>query len=77
MHLLVMKFSLPSRPSTLLQSKYSPQHPVLKYPQFVPPLMLETMLHPYRTTGKIMVLYIVTLTFFDSRREARRLWTEW
>jgi hypothetical protein len=28
--------------------------------------------HPYRTTGKIIVLYILTFTFFDSRREDKR-----
>jgi hypothetical protein len=33
--------------------------------------------HPYKTTGKIMVLYILTFTFLDSRREDKRLWTEW
>jgi hypothetical protein len=26
--------------------------------------------HPYRTTGKIMVLYILIFTFFDKRWEA-------
>jgi hypothetical protein len=33
--------------------------------------------HPYRTTGKIIVLYILTFTFFDIRREDKRFWTEW
>jgi hypothetical protein len=33
--------------------------------------------HPYKTTGRIMVLYIITFTFLDNRREDRRLWTEW
>jgi hypothetical protein len=33
--------------------------------------------HPYRTTGKIIVLYIQILTFLDSRRENKRHWTEW
>jgi hypothetical protein len=33
--------------------------------------------HPYRTTGLIVVLYIIIFTFLDSRREEKRFWTEW
>jgi hypothetical protein len=33
--------------------------------------------HPYKTTGRIMVLYILTFTFLDKRREDERIWTEW
>jgi hypothetical protein len=33
--------------------------------------------HPYRATGRIMVLYILTFTFLDSTRDDKRLWTEW
>jgi hypothetical protein len=33
--------------------------------------------HPYRTTGKITVLYILMFKFFDSNREDRRFWAEW
>jgi hypothetical protein len=33
--------------------------------------------NPYRTTGKIIVLYILFCTFFNSRPEKRRFWTEW
>jgi hypothetical protein len=32
--------------------------------------------HPYRTMGKIIVLYILMFTFFDSRREDGRVLTE-
>jgi hypothetical protein len=37
----------------------------------------DHVLFPYTTTGKIIVLYNLTFTFFDSRREDRRFWTEW
>jgi hypothetical protein len=33
--------------------------------------------HPYRTTGKSIVLYILIFRFFDCRLEDRRFWTEW
>jgi hypothetical protein len=33
--------------------------------------------HPYRTRGKIIVLYIPTFTFFVSRWEDSRFGTEW
>jgi hypothetical protein len=33
--------------------------------------------HPYKTTGKITVLYILIFIFWDSRREDKRFWTEW
>jgi hypothetical protein len=33
--------------------------------------------HPYRTTGKLIVLYSLFFTFLDSRQEDRRFWTEW
>jgi hypothetical protein len=32
--------------------------------------------HPYKTTGRIMVFYILTCRFLASRREDRRLCTE-
>jgi hypothetical protein len=32
---------------------------------------------PYRTTVKIIILYILILTFLDSRGEDKSLWTEW
>jgi hypothetical protein len=33
--------------------------------------------HPYRTTGKIIILYVLMFTYFDSRREDRRFCTGW
>jgi hypothetical protein len=33
--------------------------------------------HSYRTRGKIIVLYILLLTFLHSRWEDKRIWTEW
>jgi hypothetical protein len=40
------------------------------------PGVREQFSHPYGTTGKIIILYITIFTFFDSRREVRRFWTE-
>jgi hypothetical protein len=42
----------------VLWSKYSPKHPVLRHPQFVFfPSHERPGSHPYKTTGKIIVLY--------------------
>jgi hypothetical protein len=33
--------------------------------------------HPYRTTGKFIILCILICISLDSRREDKRFWTEW
>jgi hypothetical protein len=37
----------------------------------------DQLSHPHKTTGRILVLCILIFTFLDSRREDKRLWTEW
>jgi hypothetical protein len=37
----------------------------------------DQMSHPYRTTGKIIVLYVPIFMFLVSRGEDKRFWTEW
>jgi hypothetical protein len=49
------------------RSKYYSQNPVLKHPQSSSSLSVRDQVsHPYKTTGRIMVLYILTFTFLDS-----------
>jgi hypothetical protein len=39
--------------------------------------VIDQVSHPYRTTGKIIVLYILMFKFFNSNQEDRRFWTKW
>jgi hypothetical protein len=77
MKLLVMQISPPSRHSILfgpniLNTLFSN---ILRLCSSL--TVRDHVSHPYRTTSKIIVLYIRTFIFFDSRREDKRFWTEW
>jgi hypothetical protein len=65
MKLLVMQFSPPSRHLIPLQAKYPPQHPQSMFCLNV----RGQVSHPYRTRGKIIVLYILICTLLGSRQD--------
>jgi hypothetical protein len=41
------------------------------------PLLWETKFHTHTKQMTVVVLYFITFAFLDSRREDKRLWTEW
>ena len=57
------------------RSKYSPQHHVLKTLSFLSSRNVNDQVsHPYKTTGKIIVLYI--FKFLDINPEDKRFCTD-
>jgi hypothetical protein len=61
---LIMQFSPTSYHFISLRSKYSPQHPVLRYPHSLCSSLnvRDQVSHPYRTTGRITVALQFTNT---------------
>jgi len=75
--LLITQFSPLPCYLVRLRLKYSPQHPILK------PLSLRSSLnvsdqvsHPYKTTGKIIILSILIFIFLHNKPEHKTLCTE-
>jgi hypothetical protein len=60
---------LPNSPHFIsFPSKYSPQHPVLKHRSRCSSLnVIDKVSHPYKTTGKITILYIMMFTFLADK----------
>jgi hypothetical protein len=72
MKLLIMQSS-PVSSLPPFMSKCSPQHPVLCFLLSVG----DHVTHPYKTRGKIIVLFILIFMFLQTRSEDKRMWTEW
>jgi polysaccharide pyruvyl transferase WcaK-like protein len=74
MKLLIMQFSISSLfgPNILLSTLFSNTHSLCSSLNVRDHVSL-----PYRTTVKIIVLYILVFTFLDRIQEDGRFWTAW
>jgi len=70
-HYAVFSSLLPLFPS------YSLQHPLLRLNQYSSLSAGDQVLHPYKITRRIMVLYVLILKFLENRREDRRVLNGW
>jgi len=57
--------------------RYHSQHPNFKHPQPMFLLMRDQVLHPYKTTLKVIVACILMFTFLGSNLHSRWFWTKW
>jgi hypothetical protein len=65
-----MKLFVQSSPASLsLRTQYSSQHPVLKHRPNFSRSVRDQVSHPYKTTGKIIILYILIFKYLERRRE--------
>jgi hypothetical protein len=76
MKLLIMQFSPTSCHLMSLRSKYSPQHPVSTLSPCSSLNVRDQASRPYRTTGRIIVLYILIFYVFRQQTTRRKL-LEW
>jgi hypothetical protein len=55
-----------------------PQHPVLKHPHSLRSTLnvSDQVSHPFKTTDKIIVIYILICIFLDSKIEDKRFFTD-
>jgi hypothetical protein len=73
MKLLIKQFSSASCYLIPLRSKWSPQHTVLKYPQFMlSPTLRDKVSHQHKTTSKIIASCILIFMLLDSRWQDKR-----
>jgi hypothetical protein len=76
--LLIMKFSPLLSYLIPLKPKYSPQHPILNTFSLRASLNVSDQFsHPYKTTDKIIGLYILFFQFLGRKQEDKRFCTEW
>jgi hypothetical protein len=75
MQLLLVQFTPPPVSISLFVQIFS-SAPCSHSQSIFLPLCKKPSFTPYRTTSKIIVLYILNSMFFDRRREDIRLWTE-
>jgi hypothetical protein len=76
MKLLIVKFLPFSCYFIPLRSKYAPQNPESLSLCFSLNVRDQDS-HPYKTSGRIIVFYILTFILPESRREDKILWSEW
>jgi hypothetical protein len=71
-----MKFPIMQFPSLLLphRPKYIPQHHILEHPQPRSPISVRDQVsHPYKTTHKIIVQYVLTFMFLNRQKVLDRM----